>query len=84
MVARARLTLHLPSRRTSDSIARSLQPELSETGDKAHVKLIVHGRALELKFHAKDTISLRAIVTSYLRMISACLRSIKTIDEMNA
>jgi len=82
MASKAIIALRLSSHRMADSIAKSIKPELGQTGNKARVKLRVTGKCLELKFHARDTTTLRAIVNSYLRMISACMRAITTIDKL--
>jgi tRNA threonylcarbamoyladenosine modification (KEOPS) complex Pcc1 subunit len=85
MVCQARITLRLSSRRLIEAIAKSLHPELDGQVDaKAHASLKVHGKCLELKFHARDTTSLRAILNSYLRMVSACVRVARVLDELTA
>jgi len=85
MVCRAKITLHLSSRRLIEAIAKSLRPELGGRVDtKAHASLKVDGKRLELKFHARDTTSLRAILNSYLRMISACVRVARVLDDLTA
>ena len=82
MMSHAKLSIHLPSRHLANSIAKALQPELDQTGARASVSLRLHDKNIELKFHARDTTTLRAIMNSYIRMISACTRVAKTIDEL--
>ena len=84
MVCQAKITFHFSSRRLTESIAKSLHPELDGQLDaRSHATLRVSGKRLELRFRARDTTSLRAILNSYLRIIGACVRVAKVLDELN-
>jgi len=62
------------------AIAEALRPEASHpAGEKARAILSVRARTLTLVFEAKDSSALRAIMNSYLRMLSA---SLTTIDSL--
>jgi tRNA threonylcarbamoyladenosine modification (KEOPS) complex Pcc1 subunit len=81
MPAHAKLSVHVRSRRLADAIARSLRPEVDHpVGSKARVAIRVDQKILELKFLAKDTTALRAVMNSYLRIISACLKVTEAIE----
>jgi tRNA threonylcarbamoyladenosine modification (KEOPS) complex Pcc1 subunit len=83
-VARARLLLNLKSHRMADSIAKSLEPELSHpAGSKARAHMKIKRNNLELRFQARDTTALRAIMNSYLRMIKACISVTETILQLD-
>ena len=83
-VARARLLLNLKSHRMADSIAKSLEPELSHpAASKARAHMKIKRNNLELKFQARDTTALRAIMNSYLRMIKACISVTENIFQLD-
>ena len=82
MPARAKLSVQVKSRRLADAIAKSLGPEVDHpSGSKAHVSIKLNQRTLELKFLARDSSALRAVMNSYLRMISACLKVAEAIER---
>jgi tRNA threonylcarbamoyladenosine modification (KEOPS) complex Pcc1 subunit len=57
-----------------EAIAQALSPELSHpAGEKSAARLAKQGKALKLSFVARDSSSLRAIMSSYLRMLAATL-----------
>jgi tRNA threonylcarbamoyladenosine modification (KEOPS) complex Pcc1 subunit len=65
----------------ANSIARSLEPELAHpAGAKATVSMKTNARCIELKFYARNNTALRAIMTSYLRMIGVCMRVTEEIS----
>ena len=77
--AHARLLIAFRSRKQVNAIIGALKPELLHTtGGKAQAKIITRGRVLELAFKSRDTTTLRAIFSSYLRLLSA------SIDTCNA
>ena len=56
------------------AVAVALAPELQHPGgEKAKAKILVRGKKMRLQFYAKDLTTLRAIVSSYLRMVAAAL-----------
>jgi tRNA threonylcarbamoyladenosine modification (KEOPS) complex Pcc1 subunit len=80
-VTRAKLYVQLKTRRMANSIARSLEPELGHpAGAKATVSMKAKARCIVLKFHARNNTALRAIMTSYLRMIGVCMRVTEEIS----
>jgi tRNA threonylcarbamoyladenosine modification (KEOPS) complex Pcc1 subunit len=81
MPVHAKLSVQVRSRRVADAIARSLRPEVDHpAGWKARVTVRVDQKILELKFLARDTTALRAVMNSYLRIISACLKVTEAIE----
>lgn len=81
MRAHAKLSVQVRSRRLAGAIARSLRPEVDHpAGWKARVTIRVDQKTLELKFVARDTTALRAVMNSYLRIISACLNVTEGIE----
>jgi tRNA threonylcarbamoyladenosine modification (KEOPS) complex Pcc1 subunit len=83
-VASAKLLLNFRSHRMANSIAKSLEPELSHpAGSKARARMRISRNELEVRFQARDTTALRAIINSYLRMIGACIRVTETISELD-
>jgi tRNA threonylcarbamoyladenosine modification (KEOPS) complex Pcc1 subunit len=70
--AEAEVDVILRSRRELHAIAAALEPEtLHPAGEKAHATITVRGHVLTIKFRARDSSSLRAIMSSYLRMVKA-------------
>ena len=67
----------------TDSIAKSLEPELSNpAGSKARAHMKIRSNSLELNFQARDTTALRAILNSYLRMIKASTSVTETVLQL--
>ena len=70
--AEAEVEILLRSRRQLDAIAAALVPEASHpAGEKAEARITMRGRVLKIKFRARDSASLRAVMSSYLRMLRA-------------
>jgi len=70
--AEAEVSIMLRSRKQLSAIAAALAPEASHrAGGKANAKIILRGQQLKIVFKARDSPSLRAIVSSYLRMLKA-------------
>jgi len=68
--AEAEVSLLLRSRKQLRAIAAALTPEASNpAGEKANAKITLRGQQLRIIFRARDSPSLRAIMTSYLRML---------------
>jgi tRNA threonylcarbamoyladenosine modification (KEOPS) complex Pcc1 subunit len=72
--ATARLRIVLQSKREVNAILDGLKPELQHpAGEKARAKISTRGKSLILRFEAKDSTALRAIMSSYLRLLAASL-----------
>jgi tRNA threonylcarbamoyladenosine modification (KEOPS) complex Pcc1 subunit len=57
-----------------EAVATALSPELSHpAGQKADARLVRRGKTLKIEFEARDSSSLRAIMSSYLRMLAATI-----------
>jgi tRNA threonylcarbamoyladenosine modification (KEOPS) complex Pcc1 subunit len=70
--AEAEVDVILRSGRELHAIAAALEPEtLHPAGEKAQATITIRGHVLKIKFRARDSSSLRAIMSSYLRMIKA-------------
>jgi tRNA threonylcarbamoyladenosine modification (KEOPS) complex Pcc1 subunit len=70
--AEAEVDVILRSRRQLHAIAAALGPEtMRPAGEKAHATIRIRGQVLKIKFGARDSSSLRAIMSSYLRMVKA-------------
>ena len=81
--AEASVRVSFRSKEQMKAIAQALSPELSHpSGEKAEARLIKRGGLLTLKFVARDSSSLRAIMSSYLRMIAAALNVSASLLEL--
>ena len=81
--AEANVSVTFRSKQQMEAIAQALYPELSHpAGDKAEARLVKQGRVMRLKFVARDTSSLRAIMSSYLRMLAATLNVSASLLEL--
>ncbi len=66
------------------AIVEAVKPELiNATGQKARAELTTRGRVITLHFEANDTATLRAIMSSHLRMFTACLRVCESLVEID-
>jgi tRNA threonylcarbamoyladenosine modification (KEOPS) complex Pcc1 subunit len=62
------------------AIAEALEPEISHpAGERAQVRILMRGTVLKMHFEARDTASLRAAMTSYLRMLGAAVNVSRSI-----
>jgi tRNA threonylcarbamoyladenosine modification (KEOPS) complex Pcc1 subunit len=81
--ANAALRIVFRSERQMRAIADGLRPEaLHPAGSKASVKIIAQRSQLVLRFEGKDSTTLRAIVSSYLRMLTASLNTCNAILQL--
>ena len=72
--ATGKVRLSFTSNRQLNAIADALKAELAHpAGTKARASLRVRPRILELRFEAVDSTALRAIFSSYLRLLAAML-----------
>jgi tRNA threonylcarbamoyladenosine modification (KEOPS) complex Pcc1 subunit len=67
-----------------DAIAEALQPELGHpANERARAMIGRRGRSLNLEFEADDSSSLRAIMSSYLRLVAASLNVADALIELD-
>jgi tRNA threonylcarbamoyladenosine modification (KEOPS) complex Pcc1 subunit len=72
--ARATVRLIFGTKQQADAIAKALSPELFHpVAERAMARLVVRGLTMSLHFEAKDSIALRAIMSSALRILAASL-----------
>jgi len=81
--ANAALRIDFRSKRQMHAIAEALRPEATHpAGRKARALITERGKQLVLRFEAQDSAILRAIMSSYLRMITACLNASNALLEL--
>ncbi len=81
--AEARITARFKSRQQMEAIAEALRPEiLYPAGDKANARITKRGRTLKLQFEARDSVALRAIMTSYLRLLGTAVNVSRSVLEL--
>jgi tRNA threonylcarbamoyladenosine modification (KEOPS) complex Pcc1 subunit len=82
--AEAEISVMFRSRQEMEAIAEALRPEiLHPAGEKAQARITKRGKKLKLQFEARDSSALRAIMTSYLRLLGAAVnvsRSLRQLD----
>jgi tRNA threonylcarbamoyladenosine modification (KEOPS) complex Pcc1 subunit len=72
---RASLKIGFQSKRELKAILDSLRPELHHpAGEKARARISTRGKSLLIYFEANNSTLLRAIFSSYLRLLAASLR----------
>ena len=65
------------------AVAEALGPEASRpAGEKGRVKILMRGKVLQLQFQAKDSSSLRAITSSYIRMLGAMVNVSNSLRDL--
>ena len=78
--AEARISARFKSRQQMEAIAEALRPEiLYPAGEKANARITKRGRMLKLQFEARDTAALRAITTSYLRLLGTAFNVSRSV-----
>ncbi len=81
--AEGTLKLKLKSKKHLDSIMRALGPELVHSAsDRARVVMVPRGNLLTLQFQAHDSSALRAVMSSYLRMLVASLGVLESVSTV--
>jgi tRNA threonylcarbamoyladenosine modification (KEOPS) complex Pcc1 subunit len=71
------------SRRQLHAVADGLRPELEHpAGEKARARMVTRGSSLILSFEADNSAALRAILSSYLRLLSASLNVCNSLKEL--
>jgi tRNA threonylcarbamoyladenosine modification (KEOPS) complex Pcc1 subunit len=81
--AEAKISVLFKSRQQMEAIAEALRPEiLHPAGEKAHARVTRGGKALKLQFEARDSSALRAIVTSYIRLLGAAVNVSRSLRQL--
>jgi tRNA threonylcarbamoyladenosine modification (KEOPS) complex Pcc1 subunit len=81
--ARASLRIAFRSERQMRAIADALRPEATyRAGSRARAVIVTRRRDLILRFEGKDSTTLRAIMSSYLRMIKASLNTSNALLQL--
>ena len=66
-----------------EAIAEALRPEiLHPAGEKARARITKRGKVLKLQFGARDSSALRAIMTSYLRLLVAAVNVSRSLRQL--
>lgn len=81
--ARAIVRVTCLTKKHANALAKALSPEvLHSAGERAMARLVVRGLVMSLHFEARDSIALRAIMSSYLRILAASLNVSESIIEV--
>ncbi|MBN2229477.1 MAG: hypothetical protein JW779_07755 [Candidatus Thorarchaeota archaeon] len=76
------LEIPLESNQVAKILYSALVPETeSIPSDRATTMVSVKGKSLLIEIEASDLTAMRAAINSYIAWISACMRTIKSIDE---
>jgi tRNA threonylcarbamoyladenosine modification (KEOPS) complex Pcc1 subunit len=79
------LEIPLESERIASILFSALLPETeSIPSDRATTKVYVNGTSLYVEVNASDLTAMRAALNSYIAWISACMRTIGSIDVSDA
>ena len=66
-----------------EAIAEALRPEiLHPAGEKAQARVTKKGKTLKLHFEARDSSALRAVMTSYLRLLAVAVNVSKSLRQL--
>ena len=80
--AEAEVRVLLRSRREITAVAAALTPEATHpTGKRADVEVQIRGNMLKVRIRARDSSTLRAVMTSYLRMLKAISNVFASLAE---
>ena len=81
--ASASLRIAFRSERQMQAVAAGLRPEAAHaSGTKARAIVVARGKQLNLRFEGKDTTTLRAIMSSYLRLIRASMNTCTAVLQL--
>ena len=81
--ANASLRIAFRSERQMRAIADALRPEAAHpAGRKANAVIVAKGKQLILRFEGEDSTTLRAIMSSYLRMLTASLNTCNAVLQL--
>jgi tRNA threonylcarbamoyladenosine modification (KEOPS) complex Pcc1 subunit len=76
------LEIPFESERIANILYSALLPETeSIPSDRATTKVSVEGSSLIIEIYANDLTAMRAALNSFIAWISACLRTINSINE---
>ena len=76
------LEIPLDSERKANILYSALLPETeSIPSDRASTRVSVRGSSLIIEIDANDLTAMRAALNSFIAWISACMRTIDSIDE---
>lgn len=79
------LEIPLESDRVANILYSALLPETeSIPSDRATTSVYVRGSSLFVEINASDLTAMRAALNSYIAWISACLRTINSVDVSDA
>ena len=82
-IAEATIKIACRSKKQMQAVAEALSPELAHpAGEKAEASLFMLSKGLKFRFVARDASSLRAIMTSYLRLLAATLNVSASLTEL--
>jgi tRNA threonylcarbamoyladenosine modification (KEOPS) complex Pcc1 subunit len=66
-----------------NAVAEGLSPELRHPASKrARARILISGKKLNLQFEASDSAALRAIMSSYLRLLAASVNVSNALIEI--
>ena len=83
MKARAMLRVSFQSKKQLDAIALAMEPELQHpAGERAQAQLRIRGKRLTIMFEAEDSTALRAIMSSYVRMLKATINVSRSLIQL--
>jgi len=81
--ARATVRVIFRTKQQADAIAKALSPEFFHPASKrAMARLVVRGLTMSIDFEAKDSVALRAIMSSGLRILAASLNVSDTLIRL--
>jgi tRNA threonylcarbamoyladenosine modification (KEOPS) complex Pcc1 subunit len=81
--AKAFVRIGFRSERQTRAIADGLEPEAAHpAGRKASATIIAKRKRLIMRFEGKDSTTLRAIMSSYLRMLTASLNTSNALLQL--
>jgi tRNA threonylcarbamoyladenosine modification (KEOPS) complex Pcc1 subunit len=81
--AAASLRIPFRSERQMRAVADALRPEAAQAaGVKAHATIVARGKQLILRFEGNDSTTLRAIMSSYLRLIRASMNTCSAVLQV--
>lgn len=83
--ANARVIVQFRSGREATAAAEALRPEAAHpAGRKGRATISIKEKQLIVRLEARDSRALRAIMTSYLRMLAAVLNVLNALERPQA
>ena len=81
--AEASIRIPFRSERQMRAIVAAIRPEIVHpAGTKANAAIVARGNRMILKFEAKDSTTLRAILSSHLRLIRASVNTFSAVLQL--